>query len=151
MLRLLSGLGAGGVLGTATGSAYWLADTVLNGVTHVPLENAVAVGVFCTGLVWWAGRRFQRIDDNFERVQPVVEKVSQLDVINARLKSIEDKCGKWCPAMDNPAMIRNLPAENQALLLAHGEILKKLAGPDYHAVEAIHKQIEDDHQKKSQT
>lgn len=128
MSPIFSGYVAGGVIGATTGVSYFLSDVLLTGSTRVPLENAVAVGVFCAGMVWWSARRFQRIDDNFERVQPLVEKTGELVTIGIRLKAIEDKCGKVCPAQiegGDPHVIK-LAMANNAILHRLDERLKRI-------------------------
>ena len=55
---------AGIALGGATGSALLAADLVT--ASSLQLRDALALVVFVAGLVWWMGRKFQRIEDKLD-------------------------------------------------------------------------------------
>lgn len=56
---ILSGLGVGGT----TTLGIVIAEAAITGGSMVSLKEAVAVGAFSCGVIWWLGRRFQRIED----------------------------------------------------------------------------------------
>jgi len=62
MSTALAGLGLGGV----TTGAIIFAEVVLAGSTQVNLKEAMGIGVVVVGLVWWMGKKFQRIEDKME-------------------------------------------------------------------------------------
>lgn len=59
---------SGVAFGSITGASLILAEVVITGGTHVPIEMAVTVGVFSCGVVWYLGRKFQSLEDKIQTV-----------------------------------------------------------------------------------
>jgi hypothetical protein len=123
---------AGGAIGLITGSSYFVADAVLNGGTHVPLESAIAVGVFVASLVWYLGQKFQKVEDNFKIIEdkfktvaPLVEKVSSLAIFEQRLIAVEVKCGSCPAATAFRETGQDLPHENHQMLQKQNVLLRQ--------------------------
>ena len=55
---------AGIAIGGATGTALIIADVIT--AHNIELKDAVGVVVFISGMVWWLGRKFQKIEDKVD-------------------------------------------------------------------------------------
>jgi len=60
MNNTISGLALGGL----TGATLLLADALT--ATTLGVRDAVTLVVFVSGLVWWMGRKFQKIEDKLD-------------------------------------------------------------------------------------
>ena len=59
----LGTIGAGTLIGGVTGGVMLLADLVLTGGSSVSLGEAATVGVFAASIVWYLGKKLQRLED----------------------------------------------------------------------------------------
>ena len=50
-------------IGGATGIALIIGDLVITGGTSVSLGEALTVSVFAAGIVWYLGKKLQRLED----------------------------------------------------------------------------------------
>ena len=65
MSTALAGLGIGG----GTTAAIIFAEVIITGATQVNLKEAFGVGAVVVGLVWWMGKKFQRLEDKIENIE----------------------------------------------------------------------------------
>lgn len=79
---------AGILVGGATGGAVLLADTVT--ASNLNLREAAALVVFVSGLIWWMGRKFQRIEDKLDEHG---ERISKLPCKTSRLYGCREDPG----------------------------------------------------------
>ena len=70
MTELLTATTIGGI---ASGGI--IAASAITGETSVPLAEAISVFVFASSIVWWMGRKIQKLDDNQKKVE---EKISEI-------------------------------------------------------------------------
>lgn len=58
-----------GAIGGVGGVMFILAEAVITGKSSVELQDALAVGLFVGGIVWWMSKKFQRIDDTLAQMK----------------------------------------------------------------------------------
>ena len=68
-------MGHGVAIGGATGLALVLAEVAITGGTSVPLEAAIGVAVFVSGMIWWLGRKFQSLDDQLKSITHFLDRL----------------------------------------------------------------------------
>ena len=64
-------------IGGATGIALIIGDLVITGGTSVSLGEALTVSVFAAGVVWYLGKKLQRLEDGQSEAKTHFEKLDR--------------------------------------------------------------------------